>query len=177
MASLLEWEGSRRCAAAGGGLRLRSRARAVLDRGACILLVAADAFTADTLGAERAGNGVLIDDGLVLTIGYLITEAETVWLHYGDGRVAPGHALGLDSGNRLRPGAGARAPSICRRCRSAPRARSKSASAWSWAAPAGARAHWPPELPPSRNFPATGNTCWTRRSSPIRRIPTGAAPA
>jgi S1-C subfamily serine protease len=60
-------------------------------------LIPSDGFTAETLGAERAGNGVLIDDGLVLTIGYLITEAETVWLHYGDGRVAPGHALGLDS--------------------------------------------------------------------------------
>jgi len=39
---------------------------------------------------------VLIDDGLVLTIGYLITEAETVWLHLGDGRVVSGHALGFD---------------------------------------------------------------------------------
>jgi S1-C subfamily serine protease len=38
----------------------------------------------------------VIDDGLVLTIGYLITEAETVWLHLGDGRVVPGHALGFD---------------------------------------------------------------------------------
>jgi S1-C subfamily serine protease len=55
-----------------------------------------DAFTADTLGTERAGNGVVIDDGLVLTIGYLITEAETVWLHLGDGRVVQGHALGVD---------------------------------------------------------------------------------
>ncbi len=55
-----------------------------------------DAFTADTLGVERAGNGVLIDKGLVLTIGYLITEAETVWLHLGDGRVVEGHALGFD---------------------------------------------------------------------------------
>jgi len=59
-------------------------------------LIPPDAFTADTLGVERAGNGVLIDDGLVLTIGYLITEAETVWLHFGDGSVAPGHALGHD---------------------------------------------------------------------------------
>ena len=59
-------------------------------------IVPPDAFTADTLGVERAGNGVLIDDGLVLTIGYLITEAETVWLHLGDGRVVAGHALGLD---------------------------------------------------------------------------------
>jgi S1-C subfamily serine protease len=59
-------------------------------------IVPPDAFTADTLGAERAGNGVLIDDGVVLTIGYLITEADTVWLHLGDGRVVQGHALGFD---------------------------------------------------------------------------------
>jgi S1-C subfamily serine protease len=60
-------------------------------------IIPADAFSADTLGTERAGNGVLIDDGLVLTIGYLITEAETVWLHLGDGSVVQGHALGFDS--------------------------------------------------------------------------------
>jgi len=60
-------------------------------------IIPPDAFTAETLGVERAGNGVLIDDGLVLTIGYLITEAETVWLHQGDGRVVQGHALGFDS--------------------------------------------------------------------------------
>ena len=60
-------------------------------------IVPADAFTAETLGTERAGNGVVIDDGLVLTIGYLITEAESVWLHLGDGRVMEGHALGFDS--------------------------------------------------------------------------------
>ncbi len=59
-------------------------------------IIPADAFSADSLGTERAGNGVLIDDGLVLTIGYLITEAEAVWLHLGDGRVVQGHALGLD---------------------------------------------------------------------------------
>jgi S1-C subfamily serine protease len=59
-------------------------------------IIPADAFTAQTLGVERAGNGVLIGDGLVLTIGYLITEAETVWLHLGDGRVVEGHALGFD---------------------------------------------------------------------------------
>jgi S1-C subfamily serine protease len=60
-------------------------------------IIPADAFSADTLGTERAGNGVIIDDGLVLTIGYLITEAEAVWLHTGDGRVLQGHALGFDS--------------------------------------------------------------------------------
>src|SRR6202163_983060 len=60
-------------------------------------IIPADAFSADTLGTERAGNGVLIDDGLVLTINYLITEAETIWLHFGDGRVMQGHALGADA--------------------------------------------------------------------------------
>src|ERR1700742_3630970 len=60
-------------------------------------IIPSDAFSAETLGTERAGNGVIIDDGLVLTIGYLITEAEAVWLHTGDGRVVQGHALGFDA--------------------------------------------------------------------------------
>jgi S1-C subfamily serine protease len=59
-------------------------------------LVPADAFTAETLGTERTGNGVLIRDGVVLTIGYLITEAETIWLHLADGRAVPGHMLAYD---------------------------------------------------------------------------------
>ena len=37
-----------------------------------------DAFTASGLGILREGSGVVIgEEGLVLTIGYLITEAET----------------------------------------------------------------------------------------------------
>jgi S1-C subfamily serine protease len=59
-------------------------------------IIPADAFTAQTLGTERAGNGVLIRDGIVLTIGYLITEAESIWLSLIDGRVVPGHALAYD---------------------------------------------------------------------------------
>jgi S1-C subfamily serine protease len=60
-------------------------------------VVPPDAFSAETLGTERAGNGVLIrEDGVVLTIGYLITEAESVWLTFSDGRAVPGHALGYD---------------------------------------------------------------------------------
>ena len=59
--------------------------------------VPADAFTADTLGTERTGNGVLIrNDGLVLTIGYLITEASEVWLTLADGRTVAGHVIGYD---------------------------------------------------------------------------------
>jgi S1-C subfamily serine protease len=59
-------------------------------------LIPGDAFTAETLGTERTGNGVLIRDGVVLTIGYLITEAQTVWLHLADGRAVPGHVLAYD---------------------------------------------------------------------------------
>ena len=60
-------------------------------------VIPSDAFTAETLGTERAGHGVLIrDTGVVLTIGYLITEAESVWLHVNDGRVVPGHVIGYD---------------------------------------------------------------------------------
>jgi len=56
-----------------------------------------DAFTAGILGTEREGNGVVIgDDGLVLTIGYLITEAATVWLVSEQGTAAPAHVVGYD---------------------------------------------------------------------------------
>jgi S1-C subfamily serine protease len=56
-----------------------------------------DAFSAGTLGTERAGSGVLIrEDGLVLTIGYLITEAETMWLTSEGGGAVQGHVLGYD---------------------------------------------------------------------------------
>lgn len=56
-----------------------------------------DAFTANALGTERVGSGVVIAaDGLVLTIGYLITEASSIWLTTHDGRVLPGHALAFD---------------------------------------------------------------------------------
>ena len=61
-----------------------------------------DAFTAPILGTERAGNGIVIrDDGLVVTIGYLITEAESIWLTSNRGVVVPGHALGYDQSTGL----------------------------------------------------------------------------
>lgn len=56
-----------------------------------------DAFTADILGTERSGNGVIIRaDGLVVTIGYLITEAAEIWLTLADGSTVQGHAIGYD---------------------------------------------------------------------------------
>jgi S1-C subfamily serine protease len=60
-------------------------------------LVPSDAFTAEILGTERVGHGALIrSDGLVLTIGYLVTEAETIWISLSGGRTVPGHVLGYD---------------------------------------------------------------------------------
>jgi S1-C subfamily serine protease len=56
-----------------------------------------EAFTASILGTERLGHGTVIGaDGLVLTMGYLITEAESIWLTTHDGTVVPGHALAYD---------------------------------------------------------------------------------
>src|ERR1700687_3628672 len=56
-----------------------------------------DAFTASILGTERMGNGVVIrDDGLVLTIGYLITEAASIWLTTNGGLAVAGYPLAYD---------------------------------------------------------------------------------
>lgn len=59
--------------------------------------IPADAFTASVLGTERSGNGVVIrEDGLVLTIGYLITEARSVWLTTQGGGAVAGYPLAYD---------------------------------------------------------------------------------
>lgn len=56
-----------------------------------------DAFTASILGTERSGNGVVIrEDGVILTIGYLVTEAETTWITDNRGRAVQGTVLGYD---------------------------------------------------------------------------------
>ena len=56
-----------------------------------------DALTAGVLGTEREGHGVVIgDQGLILTIGYLVTEAASVWLIDREGRGIPGHVAAYD---------------------------------------------------------------------------------
>jgi S1-C subfamily serine protease len=56
-----------------------------------------DARTAETLGAEREGTGVVIStEGLIVTIGYLVMEAESVLVLTQDGRVFPAHTVGFD---------------------------------------------------------------------------------
>ena len=60
-------------------------------------MVPEDAFTAGILGSQRIGNGVVIDSaGLVLTIGYLMTEATDVWLTNAEGREIAAHPLAYD---------------------------------------------------------------------------------
>jgi serine protease Do len=66
---------------------VRVRARAV-----------ANARSGRTLGLQREGTGVVIDSsGLVLTIGYLITEAEKVELLTSEGKVYPARVVAYDA--------------------------------------------------------------------------------
>lgn len=56
-----------------------------------------DAFTAPILGTEREGQGVVIDNsGRVLTIGYLVTEAEDIWLIGNNKMALPAHVVAYD---------------------------------------------------------------------------------
>ncbi|MDX6751959.1 S1C family serine protease [Geminicoccaceae bacterium 1502E] len=60
-------------------------------------VVPAEAFTASNLGTERHGSAVIIGKGeLALTVGYLINEAEQVWLTSRRGTVVPAHVLAYD---------------------------------------------------------------------------------
>ena len=56
-----------------------------------------DARSATTLGRARSGSGVVIGaDGLVLTIGYLVLEADQVLLVLDGGRTIPARVVGYD---------------------------------------------------------------------------------
>jgi S1-C subfamily serine protease len=63
--------------------------------------IPATAFTAESLGTERVGSGICISNaaiagGLILTMGYLIMEAESIWLTTSDGRAIAAHTLAVD---------------------------------------------------------------------------------
>lgn len=56
-----------------------------------------DARSSRNLGQARQGSGVVVgSDGLVLTIGYLILEADQVQLVTDDGRQVPARVVGYD---------------------------------------------------------------------------------
>jgi serine protease Do len=61
------------------------------------VMAAAGARSAETLGRERSGSGVVIGpDGLVLTIGYLLLEADTVQITTQDNKTLPARAVAYD---------------------------------------------------------------------------------
>ena len=56
----------------------------------------------DTLGAERDGSGVVVSrDGLVLTIGYLIEEADTTEIEDANGQSVPASVVAYDPSTGL----------------------------------------------------------------------------
>ena len=58
--------------------------------------IQSNARSADSLGLERRGTGALVRDGYVLTIGYLVIEAEAVQVTSADGRTLPATVAGYD---------------------------------------------------------------------------------
>jgi S1-C subfamily serine protease len=62
--------------------------------------IPAEAYTADLLGTEREGHGVLIDSkGLILTTGYLIIESESIEVTGPEGRKVKAAFVGYDPGS------------------------------------------------------------------------------
>jgi S1-C subfamily serine protease len=60
-------------------------------------LVPDDAMSAGLLGTERSGHGARIrQDGLIATIGYIVHEAESVWIGSSSGAMVPGFVVGYD---------------------------------------------------------------------------------
>jgi len=55
-----------------------------------------DARSAETLGLQRSGSGAIVRDGYVLTIGYLVIEAEAVQVTGADGRTLPATVAAYD---------------------------------------------------------------------------------
>ncbi|TAG48807.1 MAG: serine protease [Betaproteobacteria bacterium] len=64
-------------------------------------IAAPNARSNATLGNEREGNGILLAPRLVLTIGYLIMEADEVEITDSKGRKLPGKVAGFDAQSGL----------------------------------------------------------------------------
>jgi S1-C subfamily serine protease len=101
VALLLAWAVATpgRAADAPSGIEAQSRAmqRASASVVGLRTLAVEDARSAATLGRAREGSGVVIGNGdLVLTIGYLILEAEQLQLITDDEREVPARLVGYD---------------------------------------------------------------------------------
>ena len=56
-----------------------------------------DAMSAGLLGTERSGHGIRIrEDGLIVTIGYVVTEADEIWIGSHEGSASAGVVIGHD---------------------------------------------------------------------------------
>jgi len=55
-----------------------------------------NARSAETLGLQREGSGVLVREGYVATIGYLVIESETIEVTGADGKSVPATLAGYD---------------------------------------------------------------------------------
>ncbi|MBK9134195.1 MAG: serine protease [Betaproteobacteria bacterium] len=88
-------------ARAQGGSAVEAQSRALARASEAVVGLRATAVegarSASTLGREREGSGVVIGgDGLVLTIGYLVLEAERVEIRPDDGRRIPARVVAYD---------------------------------------------------------------------------------
>lgn len=99
---LLTWSPTANAAGlSDSSLDLEARSRALQRAQQSVLGVQAvavdEARSANTLGKARSGSGVVIGaEGLVLTIGYLVLEAEDVALVRDDGSLVPARVLAYD---------------------------------------------------------------------------------
>lgn len=60
-----------------------------------------DGSSVDTLGSARVGTGVILDERTVLTMGYLVIEADTVEVTTAAKRKVPASVLGFDHASGL----------------------------------------------------------------------------
>jgi S1-C subfamily serine protease len=94
---LLLWHDGSQAADAALGEQSRALQRAQQSVLGVQTVAVDEARSAGTLGKARQGSGVLIShDGLVLTIGYLVLEADRVELLRDDGRPVPARVVGYD---------------------------------------------------------------------------------
>jgi S1-C subfamily serine protease len=88
----------------GGGLRAQNTSADELLSGVVRVktVINPDGRTLDTLGRDREGSAIVIDDnGLVLTIGYLMVEAYAAEITTNDGHSVPADIVGYDHDSGL----------------------------------------------------------------------------
>ncbi len=138
--------------------------------------IPAEARTASRLGTKRDGSGVVIDDaGLIVTIGYLITEAMAAEVTTAAGRVSRAEVIGFDTESGL----GLLRAVEPLEVKPMPIGTAKGLAESTpviVAGHGGAEAAQALSSSPVGLSPVIGSTCWKTRSSPRRPVPHGAAP-